>query len=138
MSQGRWRHVEGVKLSWLARLGCRVFNPISSMASACGLQCVIDLVGGARVLLALVLGTLARLVGIRGIFYRVAGQTATAVDDITGTLPPYDHFLVLGPSDCQRMVDAVYARTGIRAAIVDVNDLSGTAGGAPPPAHLLT
>lgn len=129
--QGRWRHVEGVKVSWLARLGCRLFNPVSSMATACGLQCVIDTVGRVRVLFALLLGILARLVGKRGVFYKVAGRTATAVDDLTGTLPPYDHFLVLGPEECQATVEAVYARTGLLAAVVDVNDLSATTG-APP------
>lgn len=69
------------------------------MASACGLQAAIFLVGRLRVTLALVLGVLARLLGVRGVFYRIVGKAATAIDDLTGTLAPYDRFVVFGPID---------------------------------------
>ena len=82
-------------------------------------------------LAALLLGILARLIGMRGVFYRLVGPAATALDDLTGTLPPYDHFIVLGPNNCQAVVDAVADRTGLRAAIVDVNNLSGSTGTLP-------
>lgn len=126
--QGRWRHYESVRIGWLARLGCRLFAPISSMASACGLQAAIDLVGAVRAAAALVLAVLARLLGVRGVFYRVVGRAAAALDDLTGTLPPYDHFIVLGPTRCAAIAAAVASRTGIAAAIVDVNNLSGSGG----------
>jgi hypothetical protein len=102
--QGRWRHYRAVKPSWLAKLGCWLFHPLSSMASACGLQAAIMLVGKLRVLLALLLGAAARLVGLRGVFYRVVGAEATAIDDLTGTLPPFDRFLVFGPVQAARVV----------------------------------
>jgi len=98
------------------------------MSTACGLQAAIDLVGHLRVAVALVIGVLGRLLGVRGLFYRVIGRAATALDDLTGTLPPYDHFVVLGPTCCQAVVDAILQRTGLRAAIVDVNNLSSTSG----------
>lgn len=97
--QGRWRHYKSLHPCWLARLGCRLFSPLSSMATACGLQAAICLVGRLRVALALILGGLARLIGICGVFYRVVGRAATAIDDLTGTLAPYDRFVVFGPID---------------------------------------
>jgi len=45
------------------------------------------------------------------------------IDDVTGTLPPYDQFIVLGPQNAQQIVDQIQQETGIAAAIVDVNDL---------------
>ena len=42
---------------------------------------------------------------------------------MTGTLPPFDQFIVLGPDDPQKVVDQIQAETGLAAAIVDVNDL---------------
>ena len=42
---------------------------------------------------------------------------------MTGTLPPYDQFIVLGPESPQQVVDEIRRETGLEAAIVDVNDL---------------
>lgn len=85
--QGRYHHPSTVQPSALARLLCRVFHPTSSLATACGLQTLIDQVGPARVLLAWILGSLLKLVGSKGGFYRLAGSQARLIDDITGTTP---------------------------------------------------
>lgn len=45
------------------------------------------------------------------------------MDDVTGTLPPYDQFIVLGPDNPQAVVDEIKRETGLACAIVDVNDL---------------
>ena len=58
-----------------------------------------------------------------GVFYMLAGDQARLIDDVTGTLPPYDQFIVLGPKNPQTVVDEIKAGTGLEAAIVDVNDL---------------
>eukprot|EP00892_Ulva_mutabilis_P003512 jgi/Ulvmu1/1532/UM011_0262.1 len=133
--QGRWRHYNAIQPSFLARLGCRLFSPLSSMASACGLQAAIYLVGPLRVAAALILGSIARLVGIRGLFYRIVGKAATAIDDLTGTLAPFDRFVVFGPTDPDDAVRQVEERTGLRAAVVDVNDLSAHTGGVSVLSH---
>lgn len=121
--EGRYHHPEMVRPSALARLLCRVFHPTSSLATACGLQSLIDLVGPARVLVAWLVGTALKLVGSNGWFYRLAGEQARLIDDVTGTTPPYDQTIVLGPQDpgsfCRRMGQAL----GVAVAVVDVNDL---------------
>lgn len=53
----------------------------------------------------------------------LAGDQARLIDDVTGTLPPYDQFIVLGPKNPQSVVDEIKSATGIEVAIVDVNDL---------------
>jgi hypothetical protein len=58
-----------------------------------------------------------------GGFYQLAGEQARLIDDVTGTLPPYDQFIVLGPEAPQLVVDEIEKATGLGAAIVDVNDL---------------
>ncbi len=121
--QGRYLHPSTVEPSFLARLLCRVFHPTSSLATACGMQTLIDLSGPARVLCAWLTGTILKLVGSKGWFYRLAGEQARLIDDITGTTPPYDQTIVLGPDRpaawCQRMASAL----GVAVAVVDVNDL---------------
>jgi len=121
--QGRYHHPATVEPSSLARLLCRVFHPTSSLATACGLQSLIDDVGPARVLCAWLVGTALKTVGLKGWFYRLAGEQARLIDDITGTTPPYDQTIVLGPADPEAVCRKLAAELGVAVAVVDVNDL---------------
>jgi len=121
--QGRYHHPSEVKPKLLSRILCRAFHPTSSLATACGLQTLIDIVGPSRVFVSLLLGFTGKLVGIKGVFYRVAGEQARLIDDITGTTPPYDQMIVLGPKSPQEICEKVSSQIGIEVAIVDVNDL---------------
>jgi hypothetical protein len=121
--QGRYHHPSTVEPSALARLLCRVFHPTSSLATACGLQSLIDLVGPARVLCAWLVGMALKLVGSKGWFYRLAGDQARLIDDITGTTPPYDQTIVLGPERPAELCRDLAAQLGVAVAVVDVNDL---------------
>ncbi|WP_315874693.1 F420-0:Gamma-glutamyl ligase [Thermocoleostomius sinensis] len=124
LMQGRFRHPTDVRPGWLARRLCYYFMPTSSLATACGMQTLIDIVGPWRVLSAFLLGALAKkFLGKPGLFYVLAGEQARLIDDVTGTLPPYDQFIVLGPENPQQVVNQIYQATGLGAAIVDVNDL---------------
>ncbi len=122
--QGRWQHPEAVRPGWLARRICYYFLPTSSLATACGMQTLVDQVGPWRVLSAFVLGAFAKkFLSQPGLFYQLAGEQAPLIDDVTGTLPPYDQFIVLGPDRPDQVVSQIKANTGLEAAIVDVNDL---------------
>lgn len=121
--QSRWRYPTDVHPGWLARRICLFFLPTSSLATACGMQTLIDVEGGGKVLFAFIVGSLAKIFGRKGVFYQLAGEQARLIDDVTGTLPPYDQFIVLGPDQPQAVVDQIQKETGLAAAIVDVNDL---------------
>ncbi|WP_317134483.1 hypothetical protein [Leptolyngbya sp. 7M] len=124
LMQGRFRHPTEIQPGWLARRICYFFLPTSSLATACGMQSLVDIVGPGRVLLAFILGALAKkFLKQPGMFYQLAGEQARLIDDVTGTLPPYDQFVVLGPDNPQQVVDQIQRETGLAAAIVDVNDL---------------
>lgn len=121
--QGRFHHPSEVKPGWLATRLCYLFHPTSSLATACGMQTLIDIEGELRVLSAFIIGSIAKLFGRKGVFYQLAGEQARLIDDVTGTIPPYDQFIVLGPDNPQAIVDRIQRETGLSAAIVDVNDL---------------
>ena len=121
--QGRYRHPSEVQPGMVARLACRVFHPTSSLATACGLQSLIDVVGPTRVLAAWFGGLLLKLLGLPGGFYRLAGDQARLIDDITGTTPPYDQTIVLGPEGSQSFCEEAAEVLGAPVAIIDVNDL---------------
>lgn len=121
--QGRFRHPGDIAPGWVARRLCYMLSGQGSLGTAPGLQALIDEVGTARVLRALAVGSLGKALERDGDFYRSAGEAAKLIDDVTGTLPPYDQFVVLGPQRCDEVVAAITARSGLGAAIVDANDL---------------
>ncbi|MDY6939714.1 MAG: F420-0:Gamma-glutamyl ligase [Cyanobacteriota bacterium] len=115
---------EEMELGWVARRLCHYFGRDSSLGVAYGLQSLVDEVGAARVVFALSVGVVAKALGRPGVFYQLAGEQARLIDDLTGTsLPPYDRFIVLGPIDSTQVVTQIQQKTGLSAAIVDVNDL---------------
>lgn len=121
--QGRWFHPNQIKPGIVAKRLCYFFMPTSSLATACGLQALVDIVGPVQVVTAFVIGSIAKIFGKPGVFYQLAGEQARLIDDVTGTLPPYDQFIVLGPQNPQQVVNEIKNATGLSAAIVDVNDL---------------
>jgi hypothetical protein len=122
--QGNFYHPSDIHPKWLAKRLCYYFKSASSLATACGLQSLINESGAWRVAFAFIVGSFAKAIfRVPGVFYMLAGEQARLIDDVTGTLPPYDQFIVLGPKNPQTVVDEIKAGTGLEAAIVDVNDL---------------
>lgn len=121
--QGRYIHPSTITPSWLSKILCKAFHPTSSLATACGLQTLIDLVGPTRVIFSWGIGAALKVIGIKGGFYRFAGEQARLIDDITGTTPPYDQTIVLGPERQNQICEEIAEEIGVSVAIVDVNDL---------------
>ncbi len=75
--QGRYHHPETVRPSCLARLLCRVFHPTSSLATACGMQSLIDVAGPGRVLCAWLAGICSQAGGQQGGLLSPGGRTGS-------------------------------------------------------------
>lgn len=122
--QRRYLNPDDVKPGAIARLVSRFVDRSGSLSSPYALQAVMNEEGAFRVTGAFILGLLSRLIlRRRGDFYRLAGPQASLVDDVTGTLPPFDKYIVLGPADPQGVVDKLRRSLGVQVAIVDANDL---------------
>ncbi len=121
--QGRAVPSETVRPCLLARLLCRLPDPAGSLATPQAMHLAIAEVGTPRILAGVVAAGLGRLLGRRGDFYRVAGRSLAQIDDIAGTLPPYDRCVVLGPKEPEAVVTRIKAETGLGACVTDVNDL---------------
>ncbi len=71
-------------------------------------------------------GTLGKLLGERGWFYRVAGYRAASIDGpCPNTLPPYNRCVVLGPLRPDGVAQELSQALGCAVAVVDLNDLGG-------------
>ena len=121
--QGRYIDYRNVNASLISRLMCKGFHPTSSLATACGMQTLINISGPTRVIISWLIGGLFKIFGVRGMFYRLAGEQARLIDDITGTTPPYDKSIVLGPKDTQNFCIEAANQLNLNVAVVDVNDL---------------
>jgi len=128
ITQGRIVRPEDMKVSFLARILCRFIPQEGSLSSCYGMQSAMDAEGQWRILFALIIGMFAKLVGKNGVFYQLAGPQAPLVDDVTGTMPPFDKCLVYGPHDPNGVAEEIKRRLGCYgAAVADVNDLKRAA-----------
>ncbi len=80
--------------------------------------------GTPRILFAAFCSVIGKLLGQKGWFYIVAGPKARGIDGPTeGTIPPYDHYVVLTPADPMGTSRRLARALGHPVAIVDINDL---------------
>lgn len=121
--QGRYIDYRNVKSNLISKLICKGFHPTSSLATASGMQTLINISGPTRVIISWLIGGILKLFGVKGVFYRLAGEQARLIDDITGTTPPYDKSIVLGPKNTKNFCIKAAKRLNVNVAVVDVNDL---------------
>tara|TARA_Y100000589_G_scaffold320029_1_gene349417 strand:+ start:907 stop:2070 length:1164 start_codon:yes stop_codon:yes gene_type:complete len=121
--QGRYLHPKDLDYNFYTKILSYFFHPTSSLATACGMQLLINEVGVTRITISLVIGFIFKLIGIKGIFYILAGKQSSLIDDISGTTVPYDKTIVLGPKNPENLCKEISSLLNIDTAIADVNDL---------------
>ena len=124
ITQGRIVRPEDLKITRVAQLCCRFIPDYGSLASPHGMQSLMDVEGKWRVAFALVAGFLGKLIGQGGLFYKWGGEQTALIDDVTGTMPPFDKYIVYGPKNPNEVVKRLKERLGCFGAVIaDVNDL---------------
>lgn len=118
----------GMRPGWLARALARGVQPIGNSRGLSipeKMQYVIDRRGWVRVGLAGCAAALTRPLGIRGVFYRLAGTLAR---DLDGLRPPYEDLLLppLPTSTAAYIAQELQSAVGVGVAIVDINDRGGS------------
>ena len=123
--QGRYIAPQNLEYNIFSKILCYFFHPTSSLATACGMQLLIDKIGVMRITFSLILGFLFKCIGIKGVFYRLTGFESSLIDDISGTVVPYDKSIVMGPINTKLFCDKLSKQLEVEVAVVDVNDLGG-------------
>ncbi len=126
IAQNRTIAAETIRPSRLAYVLSRRAGALATINQPESLQLVIDQVGAWKVVVAALAHVVGRLARRRGVFYEILGATISQIDGYTGTLPPFERTIVLGPERPDAVAAEIAARCGARVAIVDANDL-GTA-----------
>ncbi len=128
VTQGRFKRPEAYKPCFCAKVLCRFFPQKGSVSVWHSMQALIEEQGLPRVLYAFFIGSLGKLVGKKGLFYDLVGEQGKLIDDITGTVPPFDKHVVYGPINASEVCEQIRKATGCYgAAIVDANDLKEVA-----------
>ncbi len=103
------------------------------------MQLAIDEAGAPRIVAAAAVSAAGKVVGKRGLFYKVAGADVEAIDGPTwNTLPPHNTHAKLGPADpdgvAAHLADVLSEAAGGRVefVVIDANDLTAAVLGASP------
>jgi len=127
VTQGRSYHINSIKPGWLATtLSHYVMKtPVGiGLGSPQTMQLAIEEVGIARILLAAVIGGLGKIVGLKGLFYVVAGDGARSIDGaVPYAIPPYNNYVSKGPVNANEVAKKIAQTINAKVAIVDANDL---------------
>lgn len=127
ITQGRYVRPEELKVCWQARLMNRFVPGAGSMASIYGMQAAMEEEGRWHMLFSFIIGAVAKIFGKPGVFYQRCRQ-ASLIDDVTGTMPPFDKCIVYGPADTDHVCEEIKRATGAYGAVIaDVNDLKRAA-----------
>lgn len=127
ITQGRAYPINEIKASKIAAwLSKRVYrNPGGiGLASPETMQLAIEEIGILRILLAGFISLITKPLGIRGMFYIVAGDKARGIDGpVSYAIPPYNNYASKIPLHPQKIAIEISEEIGFPASIVDANDL---------------
>lgn len=142
ITQGRSTPVEQIRPGTAATLLSRFVSRVPvgiGLGRPATMQLAIEEAGLARIVLAAAAAALTRPLGLRGVFYRVAGARVSSIDGPTPhTMPPYNTHASKAPSDpdgvAARLASVIGDRFGrrVEVAIVDANDLGALVLGSSP------
>lgn len=127
--QGKIVYKKDIKVSHWAKFlskfvkktpyGFSVGNPLK-------MQLAINLSGLPRILLASFLGSIAKIFGIRGLFYRIAGHQINQIDGFYGqAFSQYAEMGILGLRNVDELCNQLKEKYGFSFVAADINDLGG-------------
>jgi hypothetical protein len=140
ISQGRAYRMDEIRPTRMASFLSRFVRKVPwgiGLGKPKTMHLAIEECGLIRILCAALVGGMGKAVGIRGLFYRLAGPQARLIDGpCANTLPPYNEYATLGPCAPQAAAKELSRALGATLAIVDANDLGTHCIGAYPKRHL--
>lgn len=126
--QNNVRHISNVKAGFLAKL---IVKFVKKYPNDIGfslpekMQVAVETSGAPRMVVAIALGTLGKIIGIKGIFWRVAGHRVSEIDGFNPTaMYPYTEYAVLPPKDPEKICSEIEARFNLPAVIIDGNNIN--------------
>lgn len=128
ITQGRSFPIDEIHPSKLARFLVKFVykSPYGiGLGSPYTMQLAIEDVGIPRILLGCFCAAVTKPFGIRGVFYKVCGQKAYAIDGPCDyTIPPYNRYAKMAPKDPDKVARQMKEKLGNDFIVLDANDLN--------------
>ena len=88
------------------------------------MQYAINKVGAIKVLFASIISGITKLIGIKGMFYKIVGQEVSGLDGFYGHVwKEYENIGIELPKNPTKVCNEIRKKLGISNMIVDSNDL---------------
>lgn len=127
ISQGRAFPIKDIKPSSLAKFLVKFVHKSPygiGLGSPWTMELAIKEAGIFRIIFGAIVAGIAKLFGIKGIFYKVVGKNINAIDGPCDyTLPPYNKYAKLGPKNPQKVALDLSKKINHSVIIIDANDL---------------
>ncbi|MDR2532156.1 MAG: coenzyme F420-0:L-glutamate ligase [Oscillospiraceae bacterium] len=130
ITQGRAFRLDEIKVSRLARFLCRfVYKPDYGIGIGRPetMELCVREVGRPKILFAALCSAIGKLFGKRGVFYKICGMKARAIDGPCDyTIPPYNNYAKMAPLKPDEAAAGLSDYIGYDVFIVDANDIACT------------
>ncbi len=126
--QNNIRHISNVKVSFLAKLITKFVkkypNDIGFSLPA-KMQVAIDIAGWPRMILAIIIGGVLKLLGKPGYFWKIAGNRVSEIDGFNpDAMYPYTEYAILPPKDPKETCNEIEKNLNIKTIIIDGNNIN--------------
>ena len=128
ITQGRAFPISEIKPGWFARFLVKFVykSPYGiGLGSPYTMQLAVEDVGVPRLLLGCAAALVTKPFGIRGVFYKVCGPRAYAIDGPCDcTIPPYNRYAKMAPKNPDKVARKLKEKLGNEVIVLDANDLN--------------
>ena len=128
ITQGRAFPISEIKPGWFAKFLVKFVykSPYGiGLGSPYTMQLAVEDVGVPRLLLGCAAALVTKPFGIRGVFYKVCGPRAYAIDGPCDcTIPPYNRYAKMAPKNPDKVARTLKEKLGNEVIVLDANDLN--------------
>ncbi|MDR3326975.1 MAG: coenzyme F420-0:L-glutamate ligase [Prevotellaceae bacterium] len=128
ITQGRSFPISEINPSWLAKFLVKFVykSPHGiGLGSPYTMQLALEDVGIPRILLGCVAAAITKPFGVRGMFYKICGKKAYAIDGPCDyTLPPYNKYAKMAPKEPNKVAREMKEKLDNEFIVLDANDLN--------------
>ena len=126
--QNNVRHISSVKAGFLAKTIVKFVKKYPDdigFSRAEKMQVAVEMAGRLRMVSAIILGVLGKIVGIKGIFWRVAGNRVSEIDGFNpDAMWPYTEYAILPPKNPENLCNEIEKKLNMPTVIIDGNNIN--------------
>jgi len=126
--QNNVRHISTVKAGFLAKL---IVKFVKKYPKDIGysrpekMQVAVETSGRLRMVAAIILGTIGKIFGVKGIFWMVAGKRVSEIDGFNpDAMYPYTEYAILPPLNPEETCNEIEKRFNLPTTIIDGNNIN--------------